>query len=1810
MFLVFCSVPLVVRHFPILNIFSKIAVMASIVNPPRIDTLNPQPIRVIVHTEHKREFTLPAVFPFMTLYNLRQRLAIQNEDKREWLHVFLAQEVAKGEYKPLEFTWPFGKSLHDPLHADTVGKPDARIYKDGARQPISPIFLSGITIEAATEAKEGVRTIHVWTLKGIAEAAGYDESTSVRDDVYEGFFQLYFPTLKSKDEITYAFKTSALNEKEKEAFEVAKQYCNYVDTRLMKLEHNLGKTGPVNLRELRYLRYVLPKKAAFTTGQLELKFYETEPSDTLPFLRFFTAHDRTPPLVKLATTVNGASRISDKRLLDSLMTEQPATTMGSILLMKSPIHSPRAPLGTAWTLRMYEDGSADLYIGAPRKDAPLSTDVVIEAVRALPAFLSGTPWSGAPDLTLAELTAVYEFTSEIEGGKPSKKELKERLDSFLPVFMEEKGIAGDSANMQLRFKAVSNFVKDTDPIIRYVTTLFLRDSSQSLESVPTDAYIASISREFGIPPTDAADYVKRWIESYAEYVMEDTDSALATRNVGAAIGIYVNHPKYLFLVSAIESQTDLNRALSLLALYTSHTASELRVTTESSVLPELPATPVPAAEGAEGAEDGESHAWNALMDFDMIGAPENSTAQEVPAPMADIAMPKPLAEDETVAPVDDGWYLKRLEQADRDLFKYKEIKDNPRVKIYSVACQKSAGKQPHVMDYRTYQRARDLYKNAVFWLEAPLSENDTLAVHLATKTPGERKKQGALYKKSVSEMIEYEKRALLLGIPLTSTHSRGQTTTSLTETEHGVSAEIKAELSQLIEEQKQKPLWSVIRAGTKDGAPNYYICAELWCIRDDLPVIPSEFDGTRMRDGTPKAPHSCPFCGGRLLTNTANPKMGETVLRRRAADKAGKIAQFVGFQNLYHPENYALPCCFTNPNNLAVPEGARPIPPPKVPLPDLQTGPDMEEPPLDTVAPATEEPPAIEAAEYENRSRPFAPFVKKRATQNRWFIPNQNIKGRDRSDWIELEKGTVAIPPPSVNALLGQDPEKFLTKTKGAFGGGINSYLTTPASAFIRYNIGKEPGSNLISLLAFAQYATEHYLSQEDELRIPTNEEVIDTMLETQGVLVSSAFEQANYGTLLHEFSIPGVALQAEEELEFQTWWGKSGPTTADQRAYAVNTFLAWKNFKNYVRDTKEPKELRVWEGLFAIPGLLTKTGFVVVKIKFLKNKPAVLTCPEFGISLRSQMIKPPILFVVEDEVSGLYDPLVFYHGENKEDRQIFGVLQENTPVFGALPPAVREPLQAFLTQYYSTDGCGRTATTIHPWMPERDADQVPLLGSFVAKATALNIKVDALLHDRSNRCVGVIIKEKGSEHPSQIYIPVIDDGTILPGKSVLHGEHALPRPPLQALLEVLTGKQNKLSESRMVHPSNFPALMPVQLVATKEEYLAVELSCGATIPIEPFPLTSPISHKRFAELKKKEIRTVFKTDMPWDTDVTLLGPTVPADDLGQTDEETLEEAYQHLRISFSNWLHTSDMGNRVRAQIELLRQARKRLPLYELQKRLDILLTPIVNNSEEPWMTLEGTTRPSVLRRDCRQITQESACVAGCAWSSGRCLIHTTGTPRYMNPLRVLTARLVDELLRSFGQAMEVLERRVPYLNPVSHDALLHMDSSVLFSATGRGSDALYEKLGYTERKPSEFARGLTYPEEVGLEIHSADVPADWATVLKKPVFGADIARDPRSRLVAAVVAITGKAVEPSFTGTRANWTELAKQQQVDIIITSGRGAVEQIVGYTGAGYKRFIVLDAEGVPLQRVDNGEYLSKAERLPPSLVAWIDAHGGT
>jgi len=1751
----------------------------EVLSPSRIHSLEPQRVRIVVHKSEAstEEQTLKNVFPFETLYMLKQRLAITHLGDATWLpnRIFIAEDMGSAKFRPLEFIWPFSSALQDPF--TLRGEPAIELYEDDSRKAVFPTVLSGITLETAT--KE--RVVHVWTLGSLLKAIRIDSSANLSEKLLGGFIQLYFPTLP-KEQID-AVLAPSIQEDDKTSFEVIQSYIELLDSRYRKLDTGLGKLGtaePVMLHELRALKFALPTKEEFGKGALELKFYEMKPSETIPFIRFFPKQDKTTPLIKLVSNYQGIFR--DKRLLDSLMAEQPSTDNGAVILVKSPIQHPRVPLGTAWTLRIFEHGSAELYIGAPRRDAPLQSSVITEAIRILPVFLAETPWENSRGAKLTELTAVYELRYTKDEGKPSRTELRKRVDAFLPMFYEEKGLPGDLATVELRYKAVSNYQSEKNPVVSYISSLFLRDSTKSLDAAPIQVYIGSLAREFGIPPTEASELIQDWINRHSEHMMTNDATVIPSYNLGTAVSIYNNHPKYLFAIHGCESMSDLSRITSLMTLLIMEDSTVLGRETAAE-----PIAPVEAEEPAPAEGD----------DFSdlLFGMPETDEAKEEEEPT--LTKPDVLGDAEVLPPMGDEWYLEQLKGRNRDLFDYKQT--DARVKLYSRTCQHNAHKQPNVLTKQSYQRAKTLYGDSVFWLEAPMLNADRIAIDYASSSVGERKKKGTMNKKSLSEIVDYEKRALALGFPLKGDQS-------VLSVEKRTDAAALKDIQDRILVQQSKPLWIVVRVGTVDDNPNYYICSELWCVRDDLPLIPKEFQGQTFRNGKSKAENTCPFCGGRRIRDKKHPVAGETVIERQPTGKGEKVAKYAGFmKGLYHPELYPLPCCFVDPDNLKPPEGAK-----------IQVEVEEEEV-------AAEPAPAI--ADNENRDRPFSPVAKKGSAQNRWYIPNQNILGRKTADWFELEKGAVGIPPASVNELIGQSPEEFLTKNKGVMGEKINSYLTVPATAFVRYGLGgkvRDPGQNLLSLIAYAQYATDQFVSNDDKRSIPTNTEVIESIFGEKEIESIHAFTQANYGTLVHEFSTPGVELtQRYTEEDFRTWCGRVSIRLPEQRAYAVNLFLAWNNFKNYVHDTKEAKELELWEMLFATPGLLTRTGCLIVKIQLGRDGTPSIACPRFGVSAHSQYEKPPIMFILEDMKTGLYDPLVLYEGITKDTKRIMGVISTEGYAFGALTPKTREALQGFLNQYFSsTEGCGRSTSPIHPWIPVREHRRVPRLSEYMnnrASFVKIEVFLEGLLRDISNRLVGVIASlRRPRVAVAYLYLPCVDDGTIVTTLPSVFGDESLPIPEIEVLLDALVGKQKKIGEKRLA--SIFPGLMPRQLIYKDDAYVAVELDCGATIPIAARAITSEPSYPTHKELKKTHAE--IKEDLPWETDVSLLRPLAEKDKetVDQTSEEVLNEAYEHLRIRFSNWLHTAD-GRHVRKQIELLRQARKRLPLYELQKRLDILLTPIISR----WLTREGKATNMLLRRDCLQIQTKDACIGGCSWSDGRCLIHTTATERYVNPERVMTARLTDELLRTFGAAAEILEQKVSYLKPLDPSAVLQEEKGILFTATGRGSTSLYDKLGYSTRKPGQFTQGLIYPEEVS--VSTVDVkgtlPVDWET-LEPMAAPADIARDTKALLDVAIVTLTEMSLPNlerrmgrAFRGTTADWEYIAKEFNRVIISTQWNDKEHRLepatrirpppVGGAGGPEPHYIVLDMNGIPLQRKGTGTLTSTRLELPATLRAWLD-----
>jgi hypothetical protein len=88
-----------------------------------------------------------------------------------------------------------------------------------------------------------------------------------------------------------------------------------------------------------------------------------------------------------------------------------------------------------------------------------------------------------------------------------------------------------------------------------------------------------------------------------------------------------------------------------------------------------------------------------------------------------------------------------------------------------------------------------------------------------------------------------------------------------------------------------------------------------------------------------------------------------------------------------------------------------------------------------------------------------------------------------------------------------------------------------------------------------------------------------------------------------------------------------------------------------------------------------------------------------------------------------------------------------------------------------------------------------------------------------------------------------------------------------------------------------------------------------------------------------------------------------------------------------------------------------------------------------------------------------------------------------------------VDELLRTFSAAEELLKQKVPYLRPITSRDFIQEKDAVLFTAKGRGDNMLYEKLGYARRQPSEFTMGFTFPEEIRIpeDVAQGYLPTEW---------------------------------------------------------------------------------------------------------------------
>ena len=1570
---------------------------------------------------------LPDVYPFISVTDLKRILWITKGGDPRWApeHVFLCVRSASG-VRPLEFHWPASVTekidLPDPL---ATREP----FPGLVGRVVAPVMIGSLILEAALS-PELMTTGAIPLITAISLAALQPPTPeSLTPALFDGYYKLYFPALIAPGQVLDAPSTD-MSPLLRETFAASVAYTDDRNKRIRAVQRELGNHagGPsMAMMNMIRLQWTLPPPRG-RPESLETLFYSLRASPTIPFLRFFPAGTyASSQLIKVGLKEDGTPILEDEKVFARYLSQPAPNNKSSVILARIPMNSKHVAPGAAFILYIFEDGSVDVSLEVPQRGITYIAAVAADAERLLRDVVAAIGFPPDTPVTLRDLHATYQWTHpNPRRAKPlTQSRLQSRVASLSPFLdtmtlqKDEKAIAG------FKWRAVSNYESEASQFA-YITQMVLRsggDLEKEGGGAAYAAYIAELREQFGITAENAEKVLERWIDRRNDVVAPVlAGEPVAKHSSGVSILLAGSHPEYTVELQGVSSTQELQRIVSVLGVLLG--AEELSLdppsplqkeVTVAVALEDAAAAAVGVAEEEAGELDPELAALMADLGYGGDAEPEsNSSASAsgppppppptVPSAAPDLAAAVAAVEEECRAnpwtaaekprTIAVDYYMAKLTARDKVMFGYPTDAAG-RIKAYSKSCQRRDDRQPNVMTLAEYARVKRCYETTVRFVDLPPQKPEDLPVE-ASFNP--RKKYEDDY------------------------YLRDPTSGA--------------------------PMWTVYGYESKStrGSFLYLICADLWCDRDNLPLLKSEFEGTQGR-GFAKPPHTCPFCAGTVIRNLKSPTHGESVIVRSPKDTTGKVHSFVGaITRTLHPSGYPLPCCDTTPrllklymeaSFLGLPVVGRDLTGYKLIKGKLvmskkgdeeEAGPEEE----DVAEPAPEL--GLEAA----AAAPEGGVDYLRILMS---MQTQYILGPTAA----LTAGKVALLPPALDAFFGQTGQHPLELR------GIRPTFTKDAVSFIRLGVDtriRAPGLNLFAGLApflgfdSAEQTQNHIMTQR----------------------MVRAFESANYGTLVHEFARKST-LPAEPS-SLAAFAADHGYELGAGRAHVVRLYRAWVAFLEYLGpdNNKSPKQLRHLEHLLAQPGILSPRGLLLVVLE-QEGDTVHVACPSFGIPPASLFGDVPIGFLWHDKRDESWEPIVFYNG-TPEAVRFFG---ERVPELAGLPKNIRTAIQSWLRDWRSSSrGCGRVVPPPHVWTPDKDTAGLPRL-------TQLKSRASALVRDRSNRLAGVLI--------DSMFVPCLDDGNLAAELPRVYEAEGIPVTPLDTYLEFYRSLA-----------AEYPALTPTRVLVKMADAatpVGFETAVGTMVPTGP---GNP------GTLEQQQVDA-----FPWERDALILrapdaaaGKATVVEEMTASVEEQLAEAYQHLRLSFSRWLLREADGVAFRDLMRPLLLSS--LPLYEKRKRMDILLEPILR----PWIQSEQTeARVSMplLRQDCLALQDEGACSAAsaCRFGGGRCMIHAPTRDAGTDPVRIFTARLSDEVLRYATLRHELFQNKVSTIR-TPRGVVRVGDELYMATRPKESASGIMGRLGFSQRAtltfPEEMLRFEGAEEEVGgpvAEVEVPGLPASW---------------------------------------------------------------------------------------------------------------------
>jgi hypothetical protein len=971
------------------------------------------------------------------------------------------------------------------------------------------------------------------------------------------------------------------------------------------------------------------------------------------------------------------------------------------------------------------------------------------------------------------------------------------------------------------------------------------------------------------------------------------------------------------------------------------------------------------------------------------------------------------------------YYIERLKAADPELFDY----THPTDRGYVSYCAANESRQPIVLDADEYREMREIY-----------DDDDDLDIVVYPEDP----KPAKISRKQPNK-------------------------------DENASGKLEGKD---YPNEENKEVVSLVKYGSKTKRIHYYFCPRLFCIRDRLMVRYKDFKGLVDRKGAAKPANSCPFCKGTLVNEKLEKETdrdpNSTVLQRKMRPGSDSERQiYVGFLgNKKNPSGLSLPCCFADPSDRFDPNdpefvrlGLRPTTGVSAnvaaqPLADAI----MESLVPGEAGQAASELPSqvpLAQAQLPHAQLPQAPLAQTQApaykyepTYNR-VIQGASVKSILDANRIPLDiiipKATapddpkagpqIGLLPEALDKFFAQDSlsDKFAERME------IVRKLKPTAKGFLRLAVDNTE----------ANKAQAVYSAIAPFLSFQPNADGVADRLQT---ISPKQFLQLNSGNLVHEFF---NKCDKKNQNDMRSWVAKyvAVDELKSSNIPAIERLMnSYECFQAYIDDPKQRKDLRVIYQAISEPNIIMRRGILLIVLEVSVEDSTIkrgektefkrevkferVRCPQYPLSEGQQAAD--IGFIVHYSTvtrdrynpqnktykSLAWEPLFYVDGTGLKDGRHRPTLFFQRSEEASWPPIVQKRVSEF---FYNCGGMNRG-----PFTSQTGINPNALI-SAEELIKAVQIQANGIIRDSYNHLVGMAYREQGKSEI--VAVPIADDGSIHFERRIFFDWDDFQ--PASADRIIRFYKTNIISTF-----PQYSGYKPRLLQRSRDtgKIIGVVLQNGISIPA-----TEPKEPASVADM-----RIVDVDDLEWDINRTIAYDTESRkrafkladeeDDEGKrymqlkmsSIQDDIEDIYQHLRVSFSNWLAIG-AGRDIRLALEQVLK-KINLPLYEKRKRLDILLEDKVMRWMEPRDTEED---PDIgfLRIDCL-VQDEADCTGRCKWlsadkgvpgSAGVCKIHTPAKISQngvvLNVPRMLYLRLVDELIRYASKREEIFLREVPRL-------------------------------------------------------------------------------------------------------------------------------------------------------------------------------------